>query len=316
MKTSKESAGAPLPHAARWQAIAGRRADLGGGLSVARVLPSATLRTVGAWCFLDHAGPARFASGGGMRVGPHPHIGLQTFTWMIEGEVLHHDSLGNRQIIAPGEVNLMTAGRGIAHSEESVGDQGTVHAAQVWIALPDTQRHCEPAFVHHASLPVARVDGFRATVLAGSAFGVSSPVNLFSELIGIDFVADAAGRTRVDLRPDCEHALVCLSGTARVDGQAIDPGVLHYASPGRDRVELACDAAAQLLLIGGTPFDEALLIWWNFVARTQAEIEQAAADWNAGRRFGEVPGTPLARVPAPETAGLRLKARSNPRPDD
>jgi redox-sensitive bicupin YhaK (pirin superfamily) len=292
-----------------WQRIAARHADLGGGFSIARVLPSATRRTVGAWCFLDHAGPARFAAGAGMRVGPHPHIGLQTFTWMIEGQVLHHDSLGNRQLISPGEVNLMTAGRGIAHSEESVGDQGVVHAAQLWIALPGAQRQCEPAFVHHASMPVARVDGFRATVLAGSAFDLRSPVMLFSELIGVDFVADAAAHTRVELQRHHEHAVLCLRGVARIDGQAIEPGALHYAPPGRDRVELACDGAAQLLLIGGTPFDEALLIWWNFVARTQAEIEEAAADWNAGRRFGDVLGTALARVPAPSTAGLRLKPR-------
>ena len=244
-----------------------------------------------------------------MRVGPHPHIGLQTFTWMIEGQVLHHDSLGNRQLIAPGEVNLMTAGRGIAHSEESVGDQGVVHAAQLWIALPDAQRHCEPAFVHHASVPVARVDGFRATVLAGSAFDLRSPVMLFSDLIGVDFVADAGARTHVELQRQHEHAVLCLRGAARIDGQTIEPGALHYAPPGRDGVELACDGATQLLLIGGTPFDEALLIWWNFVSRTQAEIEQAAADWNAGQRFGDVPGTTLARVPAPSTAGLHLKAR-------
>jgi len=294
-----------------WQRIAARHADLGGGFSIARVLPSASRRTVGAWCFLDHAGPARFPPGAGIRVGPHPHIGLQTFTWMIEGEVLHHDSLGNRQIIAPGEVNLMTAGRGIAHSEESLGDQGTVHAAQLWIALPDAHRHDTPAFVHHGSLPVARVDGFRATVLAGSAFGLISPVVLFSDLIGVDFVAPAAACTRVGLRPDREHALLCLRGSARIDGQAIEPGALHVAPPGRDQVELACDGATQLLLIGGTPFDEAPLIWWNFVARTHAEIEQAAADWNAGRRFGEVPGTRLPRVPAPDVAGLKLKVRSN-----
>ena len=309
MSLPESSAAASHDDAARWQRIAARHADLGGGFSIARVLPSATRRTVGAWCFLDHAGPARFPPGQGMRVGPHPHIGLQTFTWMIEGQVLHHDSLGNRQLIAPGEVNLMTAGRGIAHSEESVGDQGVVHAAQLWIALPDAQRHCEPAFVHHASMPVARVDGFRATVLAGSAFGLSSPVMLFSELIGVDFVADAATRTSVELQRDSEHAMLCLRGTARIDGQAIEPGALYYAPPGRDRVELACDGATQLLLIGGTPFDEAPLIWWNFVARTQAEIEQAAADWNAGRRFGDVPETTLARVPAPATEGLRLKRR-------
>lgn len=301
----------PANHAATppWQRIAARHADLGGGFSIARVLPSATRRTVGAWCFLDHAGPARFPPGAGMRVGPHPHIGLQTFTWLIEGEVLHLDSLGNRQVIRPGEVNLMTAGSGIAHSEESLGDRGAVHAAQLWIALPDARRHIEPAFVHHAALPVARVNGFRATVLAGSAFGLASPVALFSDLIGVDLVANAPARTRVDLRPEREHALVCLRGAARIDGQAIEPGALHYAAPGRDGVELACDAAAQLLLIGGTPFDEPLLIWWNFVARTQAEIEQAANDWNAHRGFAEVPGTQLPRVPAPDVTGLRLEAR-------
>lgn len=294
-----------------WQAIAARRADLGGGFAIARALPSAARRTVGAWCFLDHAGPVRYPPGPGMQVGPHPHIGLQTFTWMIEGEVLHRDTLGNAQIIRPGEVNLMTAGRGIAHSEESIGAHGSVHAAQLWIALPDAQRQREPAFVHHPQLPVAGLDGFRATLLAGLAFGLQSPVALFSPLVGIDLVADSAARTRIELRPDFEHAVLCLRGRASLDGEAIEPGTLHVAAIGRERCEIACDAAAQLLLIGGTPFEEPLLIWWNFVARTGAEIEAAAADWNAGRRFGEVPGTALARVPAPDTAGLRLRARGN-----
>jgi hypothetical protein len=294
-----------------WQRIAARHADLGGGFSIARALPSAVRRTVGAWCFLDHAGPAHFPPGQGMRVGPHPHIGLQTFTWMIEGEVLHNDNLGNRQVIRPGEVNLMTAGYGIAHSEESVGGEGAVHAAQLWIALPDAHRHGDPAFVHHPHLPAVAADGFRATVLAGRAFDLTSPVRLHSELVGVDLVAADAARTRVALRSDFEHAVLCLRGAARLDGQPIEPGALHYAAPGRERFDLACDAATQLLLIGGTPFPEALLIWWNFVARTQAEVEQAAADWNTGRRFGEVPGTRLPRVPAPDTAGLKLKARSN-----
>jgi redox-sensitive bicupin YhaK (pirin superfamily) len=292
-----------------WQRSAARRADLGGGFSIARALPSAGRRTVGAWCFLDHAGPVHFPPGEGMRVGPHPHIGLQTFTWMIEGEVLHNDSLGNRQVIRPGEVNLMSAGRGIAHSEESIGAEGTVHAAQLWIALPDTQRHGEPAFVHHAALPVAHTDGFRATVLAGRAFDQRSPVQLHSELVGVDLTAERAARTRVDLEPGFEHALLCLRGAAGVDGESIEPGTLLYAAPGRVQVELRCDAAAQLLLIGGTPFNEPLLMWWNFVARSADEIQRAAADWNAGRHFGAVPGTQLARVPAPDASGLRLKAR-------
>jgi len=297
-----------------WQRLPARRADLGGGLSIARALPSAQRRTVGAWCFLDHAGPLRYPPGAGMRVGPHPHIGLQTFTWMIEGEVLHCDSLGNRQPIRPGEVNLMSAGRGIAHSEESVGTHGSVHAAQLWIALPDAQRHGEPAFTHYPKLPVTRLDGFRATVLAGAAFGQRSPVVLFSPLVGVDLVADAAARTRIALDPAFEHALLCLRGSARVDLQAIEPGTLLVAPPGREHCDLACDAAAQLLLIGGVPFAEPLLVWWNFVARTQAEIEAAAADWNAGRRFGDVAGTALARLPAPDLAGVRLRARDNAAP--
>jgi redox-sensitive bicupin YhaK (pirin superfamily) len=295
-----------------WQRIAARQADLGGGFGIARALPSAARRTVGAWCFLDHAGPASFAAGGGMRVGPHPHIGLQTFTWMIDGEVLHHDSLGNRQVIRPGEVNLMTAGGGIAHSEESVGTRGSVHAAQLWIALPDAQRHAAPAFVHHPQLPRTRSDGFRATVLAGRAFDLDAPVQLFSELVGVDLVADGATRTRIALRPDFEHAVLCLRGAAQLDGALIGPGALHHAGLGRTHCELACDASAHLLLIGGVPFDEPLLMWWNFVARTQDEIVAAAADWNAGRRFGEVPGTRLARIAAPDTAGLRLRARGAP----
>jgi redox-sensitive bicupin YhaK (pirin superfamily) len=302
----------PAPQATPpWQRVPTRQADLGGGLRIARALPTAARRRVGAWCFLDHAGPMQFAGGQGMRVGPHPHIGLQTFTWMIEGEVLHNDSLGNRQVIRPGEVNLMTAGRGIAHSEESVGDHGVVHAAQLWIALPDAQRDGEPAFVHHAALPVAHADGFRATVLAGRALDQSSPVQLFSELVGVDLTAERAARMRVDLEPRFEHALLCLRGTARVDGEAVEPGTLFYAAPGRTHVELACDAPAQLLLIGGTPFDEPLLMWWNFVGRSADEIEHAAADWNAGRRFGEVPGTTLTRIAAPDARGLRLKARPN-----
>ena len=314
MAPSAPSAATPAAPAPAWQRLAARQADLGGGLVIARALPTAQRRTVGAWCFLDHAGPLRFPPGEGMRVGPHPHIGLQTFTWMIEGEVMHHDSLGNQQLIRPGEVNLMTAGRGIAHSEESVAMQGTVHAAQLWIALPQAERWREPDFSHHAQLPVVAVGGFRATVLAGRAFDRQAPPRLFSPLLAVDLRADAAARAAVALQPEFEHAVWCLRGDARVDGEAIAPGVLLYAAPGRTQLELRCDAAAQLLLIGGTPFAEELLMWWNFVARTQDEVEQAVADWNAGRRFGAVPQTRLARIAAPEVGAQRLQARPNAAP--
>jgi len=175
--------------------------------------------------------------------------------------------------------------------------------------LPDAQRHGDPAFVHHATLPVAAADGFRATVLAGRAFDQQSPVQLHSELVGVDLSAERAARTRVELAPHFEHAVLCLRGAAHVDGEPIEPGTLLYTAPHRTQLELRCDAAAQLLLIGGTPFDEPLLMWWNFVARSAEEIQRAAADWNDGRHFGAVPGTQLARVPAPDASGLKLKAR-------
>lgn len=276
-------------------------------MTIARALPSAARRTVGAWCFLDHAGPLAFPPGPGMRVGPHPHIGLQTFTWMIEGEVLHHDSLGHRQVIRPGEVNLMTAGRGIAHSEESLGTHGAVHAAQLWIALPDDQRDRSPAFAHHPELPRLEQDGFRITVLAGETLGARSPALLYSPLIGVDLTAQQAAHTRLPLHAAFEHAVLCLRGRARVDAQPVEPGTLLVSDPGRAAVALACDGPAQLLLIGGVPWRQPPLIWWNFVARTPDEIAQAAADWNAGRRFGEVPGTTLPRVPAPDAAALRIR---------
>jgi len=282
-------------------------------MAIARALPSAARRMVGAWCFLDHAGPMRFPPGAGMRVGPHPHIGLQTFNWMIEGEVLHHDSLGHRQVIRPGQVNLMTAGRGIAHSEESLGEAGAVHAAQLWIALPDDERERPPAFTHHPDLPVVSQDGFRVTVLAGEALGCRSPAVLYSPLVGLDLAAGRPARTRLPLQAAFEHGVLCLSGRALVDGQAIEPGTLLVADPGRSALELACDGAAQLLLIGGVPWPQPPLIWWNFVARAADEVAQAAADWNAGRRFGAVPGASLPRIVAPDATGLRIRAPGAPR---
>jgi redox-sensitive bicupin YhaK (pirin superfamily) len=300
------------PDPAGFQRLPARRAEIGAGFSVARALPTAMRRTVGAWCFLDHAGPAEFAPGEGMRVGPHPHIGLQTFTWMIEGEVLHHDSLGSEQVIRPGQVNLMTAGRGIAHSEESLGDQGgRVHAAQLWIALPDSQRMREPDFAHHPLLPAAELGGFRATLLVGDALGMRAPTQVYSPLVGIDLVAHGSARTTLALTPAFEHAVLCLRGSVSVEGARLEPDTLLHVAPGYTAIELGCGGSAQALVIGGTPFGEDVLIWWNFVARTQEEVVNAAADWNGGRRFGHVPGTALPRIAAPDTAGLRLKARGN-----
>lgn len=289
--------------------IEARSAIVGEGLVIRRALPSHQRRMVGAWCFFDHAGPADFGPGQGLRVGPHPHIGLQTFTWMIEGEVVHRDSLGNEQVIRPGQVNLMTAGKGIAHAEDSaVTGAGRIHAAQLWIALPDGQRHRAPAFQNYPNLPVINAGGFRVTVLAGTGFGQTSPVHVYSPLVGLDLTAVNAASVLVPLDTSFEHAALTLRGEVNIEGETLAPGTLLYLGSGREQLNLHCASAAQVLIIGGTPFDEEILLWWNFVARTQDEIEAATLDWNA-RRFGEVKGSPSPRLVAPDLAGLKLKAR-------
>lgn len=271
---------------------------------VRRLLPNAGRRMVGAWCFLDHAGPFDYAQGHGTKVGPHPHIGLQTFTWMIEGAVVHRDSLGSEQVIRPGQVNLMTAGRGIVHAEESLDAQaGRLHGVQLWIALPDSERHREPGFQHCPVLPRVRRDGFDTTVLAGRAFGEFAPPRVFTPLVGLDLATDAAARTRVPLDPSFEHAVLCLSGRVDVEGKPVEPGTLLYLGLGRNTVEVHAGDHARLMLIGGEPFHEDVLLWWNFAARTRDEMVTAADHWNTGRHFGDVPGTRLARVAAPEPRG-------------
>ena len=285
-------------------------AEVGAGLRVRRALPTRARRRVGAWVFFDHIGPAEFAPGQGLNIGPHPHIGLQTFTWMIEGELLHRDSLGFEQRIRPGQVNLMTAGRGIAHAEESVAPErgGRVHATQLWIALPDHERQRAPGFRHHPELPHGEQGGFELTLLAGEAIGARSPVEVFSPLLGLDLKASGAASTQIEVSPDFEHAVLCLNGAVEVEGERIEPGMLLYLGTQRDSIALRTENAAQALLIGGEPMNEDILVWWNFVARTPEEIARAAQDWNAGRHFGEVAGTKLARIPSPDPTALHLHA--------
>jgi quercetin 2,3-dioxygenase len=285
-----------------------RTAEIGGGLTIRRALPNRHRRTVGAWCFLDHAGPMEFAAGGGMHVGPHPHIGLQTFTWMIEGEVVHRDSLGNEQLITPGQVNLMTAGAGIAHAEDSApGPAGRLHAAQLWIALPEEERHRAPAFRNYPRLPLIERGGFSVRVLAGSAFGETSPAEVHSPLVGLDLFAAGRAALRLPLVPSFEHAALILDGAARVAGEPLAPGTLLYFATGREELDIECAAAARILVIGGVPFGEQILVWWNFVARTPEEMEAATRDWNAGR-FAPVVGSPAPPLIAPSVAGLRLRS--------
>ncbi len=288
--------------------IEAHSAEIGTGFTVRRAVPTRARRMVGAWCFLDHVGPADYAPGNGLNVGPHPHIGLQTFTWMIEGEILHRDSLGYEQIIRPGQVNLMTAGNGIVHSEESVNaEAGRLHTTQLWIALPESERSRAPDFQHYPDLPTLERGGFSVTVLAGSAFGMQSPAQVYTPLIGMDFKASGAAEAKIELNPTFEHAALCLRGAMTVAGETIEPGTLLYLGLHRDAVDIRCSDAAQLLIVGGEPFPEKILMFWNFVARTPEEIIQATEQWNSHAHFGEVENSPLHRLKAPDASGLRLK---------
>lgn len=282
------------------QRIRARSAEIGGGVTVQRLLPERTRRTIGAWCFLDHAGPATFAPGGGLRVGPHPHTGLQTFTWMLEGEVLHRDSLGNEQIIRPGQVNLMTAGNGISHTEESLPDETRIHTAQLWIALPKAAADVPAAFDHHPDLPRWTDGGCEFTLLAGSFAGRTSPARVHSPLVGIDLRADRGAELALALDPAFEYGLLPLTGAANANGDPCAADELLYFAPGASRLRLALEPGTRALLIGGTPFGEAITIWWNFVGHGKDYITRAQRDWEAGSaRFGEVRGFDGPRLDAP-----------------
>jgi redox-sensitive bicupin YhaK (pirin superfamily) len=292
------------------QRIPARVSVIGRDFTIRRALPSAQRRMVGAWCFLDQAGPVTYGAGQGLHVGPHPHIGLQTFTWMIEGEIMHRDSLGYEQVIRPGQVNLMTAGRGIVHAEDAVTEvAGRLHAAQLWIALPDAERHREPSFHHYPELPVLEWGGFTVTVLAGTAFGQTAPAAIFSPLVGVDLACAGPAQTLVPINPAFEHAVLVLSGALEVEGEMLEPGTLLYLGTARAQLALQSQTAARLLLIGGEPFVEEVLLWWNFVARHRDEMVAATADWNAGRSFGTVHGSPSPRLHAPDLGGLPMKSR-------
>lgn len=281
-------------------ALPGRLSDLG-GLAIRRLLPRSQRRLVGPWCFLDAYGPLRFASGKPMDVAPHPHIGLQTVSWLLEGEVEHHDSLGLEGTARPGVLNLMTAGRGIAHSEETpAANGGRLRGVQLWVALPDASRHEQPAFESRRDLPALELDGGRATVIVGRLEDARSPARVYSPIVGADLAGTGRAPLGLSLDPDFEHAIVTLSGTPSLDGQALAQDTLYYLGCGRKQLVLGSDGGAfRALLIGGAPFAESVLMWWNFVARTAEEILAAREDWEAGRRFGDVAAYAGARLGAP-----------------
>lgn len=261
-----------------------------GAFHVRRALPRRARRTVGAWCFVDHMGPAQVSEERGPDIGPHPHMGLQTVTWLMAGEILHRDSLGTEQLIRPGQLNLMTAGHGVSHAEEGTGSyRGSLHGLQLWVAQPSATRDGAPAFEHHAELPRVELDGCIATVMVGDLAGSTSPARHDTDHVGVDIDFPHAGRAVVPLERGHEYALVVTSGAMSVDDTVIEPGHLAYLGTGRDECRLTVTEAARALMIGGTPFEEHVLMWWNFVARTKDEITRARQDWATGhRRFGQV----------------------------
>jgi redox-sensitive bicupin YhaK (pirin superfamily) len=282
------------------EALPGRLTDLG-GLAIRRLLPRSQRRLVGPWCFLDSYGPLTFSSGKPMDIAPHPHVGLQTVSWLLDGELLHKDSLGLEGAAGPGVLNLMTAGKGIAHSEETPPrNVGRLRGIQLWVALPEASRDIRPAFHQHRALPALEVEGGRATILLGELNGVHSPATTFSPIVGADVSGEPERRLVLPLASGFEHALVPLHGTCSLDGQPLSIDTLYYLGAGRRELTLfSGPQPVRALLLGGAPFGETILMWWNFVARTTEEIVTAREDWEAGRRFGEVGAYSGRRLAAP-----------------
>lgn len=267
--------------------------DLGDGFVVRRVLPYRLRRHVGPFVFFDHLGPAAIAPGEGLDVRPHPHIGLATVTYLYEGAIMHRDSLGNAQVIRPGDVNWMTAGRGIVHSERTPTPERVaghrVHGIQTWVALPQADAEIEAAFFHHAAseLPQIEQGGVRLRVIAGTAFGATSPVRVHAPTLYVDveFLRDGD----FVLPPEhTERAVYLVEGAAALDAQALPERTMLVLAPGGD-VRIAGTAGTRLMLCGGAPLDGERHIWWNFVSSSRERIERAKADW-LEQRFGHVPG--------------------------
>lgn len=296
-----------------------REVPLGGvrAMNVRRALPQRDLPLVGAWCFLDRFGPQVTR----MRVEPHPHIGLQTVTWPLTGDVRHRDSVGSDVIVRRGALNLMTSGAGISHSEYSLGeDAAPLDALQLWVALPESRRHGAPAFEQHGTLPevaLSAVEGAEgeATVVLGDFAGVSSPATAYTPIVGAEVRIPAGARLRVPLDPSWEHALVGVIGDATVhatadDGVDLDVEHLLYLGIHRAEIEVSSATGATLFLLGGEPFRDEIVMWWNFVGRSHEEIVDAREEWEAaGPRFGRVVDHGDERIPAPPLPAVRLTRR-------
>jgi quercetin 2,3-dioxygenase len=297
--------------------LTSREVPLGGprAMRVRRTLPQRHRSLIGAWCFVDHYGPDEVEHTGGMVVAPHPHTGLQTASWLFEGEIEHRDSAGTHAVVRPGELNLMTSGRGISHTEVSTEGTSVLHGAQLWIALPDGTRDTDPGFEHFVPQPV-RGPGWEARVFLGSLLGAESPVVTHTPLLGAEVMLATGKTLEIEVDEAFEHGVLLDVGAVDVDGTGLKPSDLAYAAPGVRTLTVTAHEEARLLVLGGPPFGEPIVMWWNFIGRTHEEIVGYREEWQAqvrgGRqvdgRFGVV-DIDMDAIPAPEMPNVRLKLR-------
>lgn len=308
--------------------ISSRDVPLGGprAMTVHRTLPQKKRSLIGAWCFVDHYGPDDVSTTGGMDVAPHPHTGLQTVSWLFQGEIQHIDSGGNRGLVRPGELNVMTSGSGICHSEVSTANTTTLHGVQLWLALPDSVRHTAQRQFEHYAPEIHRISGGELIVFIGDLAGQSSPVETFTPLVGAEIRIDPHRTIELDVDETFEHGVLVDSGTVTVAGVEVQPTYLAYTGVGERKLTLSNegDDSARLLLIGGTPFGEEIVMWWNFVGRNDDEIRQFRKSWqNRSEQFGYVHGYEghggpgknadgMSWLPAPHLPNAKIKPRRNP----
>jgi redox-sensitive bicupin YhaK (pirin superfamily) len=290
-------------------------------MNVRRTLPQRQRSLIGAWCFIDHYGPDVISATGGMFVPPHPHTGLQTISWLLSGTIEHRDSAGNHALVRPGELNLMTAGRGISHSEVSTPGTTELHGMQLWAALPSAARFTEPGFAQYVP-PVVQAPGVQARVFLGSLLGSSSPVATHSPLLGAELQVAGGAVLRIPVDVRYEHGILVDTGPVSLNGASLEAGQLGYVAPGPDAIELSAEhgQSAHVLILGGTPLGEQIVMWWNFIGRTHDEIVEFRASWQArigtepGRspdraRFDLPVGDSLPPLPAPPLPGVTLRPR-------
>jgi quercetin 2,3-dioxygenase len=295
-----------------------REVPLGGprAIKVRRTLPQRERSLIGAWCFADHYGPHDVRASTGMDVPPHPHTGLQTVSWLFSGEVEHRDSAGVHAMVRPGELNLMTAGAGICHSEVSTAATTVLHGVQLWVALPDSDRDTGRDFAHYVPPPRA-LAGATLRVFLGELAGDHSPVHTFTPLLGAQLDLDPGADVALEVDPDFEHGVLLDQGSVEVAGTSLEVADLAFQAAGSDRLQVVNrgPGPARVVLLGGPPFPEQLVMWWNFVGRSHEDIVLYRQMWeDHDDRFGAVDGYQgaVSRLPAPPLPNATLRPRPNP----